>query len=165
MNIFEKFIKDSIGVSSVLGEILITGIVVIAFGSLFVIITSVDKPADHTRLSVEEWIDAPSDIISLRHAGGESIDTEDLKINVQINGTSYVYSSSNISENLGKSFWEMADVIQINTSQEWGTGIVNEENMDVKLINTNSKEVLPKYRIGFLPESSKVHLKIPLTLI
>ncbi|WP_269850036.1 type IV pilin N-terminal domain-containing protein [Methanosarcina horonobensis] len=106
-----------------------------------------------------------SDIISLRHAGGESIDTEDLKINVQINGTSYVYSSSNISENLGKSFWEMADVIQINTSQEWGTGIVNEENMDVKLINTNSKEVLPKYRIGFLPESSKVHLKIPLTLI
>ncbi|MEL7662761.1 MAG: type IV pilin N-terminal domain-containing protein [Methanosarcina mazei] len=153
LNIFEKFIKDPSGVSSVLGEVLIAGIVVIALGSLFVIMTSADKPVDSTHLSAEEWIDAPFDVISLRHAGGESVDVENLKINVQINGTNYVYSSSNISENLGgKGVWELADVIQINTSQEWGVGIADEENVNVKLIDTGSKEVLPKYRIGFSPE-------------
>lgn len=157
LNIFEKFIKDPSGVSSVLGEVLIAGIVVIALGSLFVIMTSADKPVDSTHLSAEEWIDAPSDVISLRHAGGEPINTENLKINVQINGTNYVYSSSNISENMGgKGVWELADVIKINTSEEWGVGIADEENVDVKLIDTSSKEVLPKYRIGFsleLPSS------------
>ncbi|HIH94602.1 TPA: type IV pilin [Methanosarcina acetivorans] len=155
MNILEKFMKDSIGVSSVMGEVLIAGIIVIAFGSLFVIMTYIDKPVDSTRLLAEEWIDAPSDTIFLRHAGGEPIDTKDLKINVQINGTNYVYSSSNISENLGgQGFWELADVIQIDTIQEWGIGIENEEGIDVKLVDTSSKEVLPKYRIGFSPESS-----------
>jgi len=106
-------------------------------------------------LSAEEWIDAPSDTISLRHAGGEPIDTKNLRINVQINGTDYVYSPSDVSENLGgKSFWELADTIRINTSQEWGVGISKEENVNVKLIDTSSKEVLPKYRIGFSSESS-----------
>ncbi len=145
--------KDSRGVSSVLGEVLISGIFVIALGSLFVFISSSDKPVDSKHLLAEEWVDAPSDTISLRHTGGEPIDTKDLKINVQINGTNYVYSSSNISENLGgKGVWEMVDVIQINTSKEWGAGIENEKDVDVKLIDTASKEVLPKYRIGLSPE-------------
>ncbi len=37
LNIFEKFIKDPSGVSSVLGEVLIAGIVIITFDSLFII--------------------------------------------------------------------------------------------------------------------------------
>ena len=155
LNILEKLIKDYVGVSSVMAEVLLAGIVVIAFGSLFVIITSIDKPVDSPRVLAEEWIDAPSDTIFLRHAGGKPIDTKDMKINVQINGTTYVYSPSNISKNLGgKGFWELADVIQINTSQEWGIGIANDEDINVKLVDTRSKEVLPKYRIGFSPESS-----------
>ncbi len=116
--------------------------------------TSDDKPVDSARMSAEEWVDAPSDTISLRHTGGEPIDTKDLKINVQINGTNYEYSPSNISENLGgKGVWEMADVIQINTSKEWGVGIANEKDVDVKVIDTASKEVLPKYRIDLSPKS------------
>jgi PKD repeat protein len=123
--------------------------------------TSADKPVDSTLLSAEEWIDAPSDVISLRHAGGETVDTKDLKINVNIDGKTYVYSSANISENLGgKSFWELADIIQINTSQEWGVGIADEKNVDVKLIDTRSKEVLPKYRIGFVKEPSQMGLPV-----
>lgn len=125
-----------------------------ALGSLFVVMTSADKPVDSTLMSAEEWIDAPSDTISLRHAGGEPIGTKDLKINVQVNGTNYVYSPSNVSENLGgKGVWELADVIKINTSKEWGIGIGDEEYVDVKLIDTSSKEVIPKYRIDFSPES------------
>lgn len=137
-----------------MGEALIAGIVVIALGSLFVIINSIDKPVENSHSSVEEWIDAPSDIISLRHVGGEPINVEDLKVNVQINGKNYVYPSSEISESLGKNTFELADVIQINTSKEWGIGIAEEKNMDVKLVDTSSKEVVPKYRISFIPEST-----------
>lgn len=122
---------------------------------------SADKPVDSTRMSAEEWIDVPSDVISLRHAGGEPIDTDNLKINVQINGTNYVYSSSNISKNLGgKGVWELADVIKINTSEEWGTGIADEKDIDVKLIDTSSKEVLPKYRIDPAKKSSQKSLSV-----
>jgi FlaG/FlaF family flagellin (archaellin) len=110
-----------------------------------------DKPVDSTHLGVEEWVDAPSDIIYLRHAGGEPIDTKDLKINVNIDGKTYVYPSANISANLGgKSFWELADVIEINTSKEWGVSVPDEDDLVVKLVDTESREVLPKCRISFL---------------
>ncbi|KKG14501.1 hypothetical protein EO98_06065 [Methanosarcina sp. 2.H.T.1A.6] len=113
---------------------------------------SIDTPADSTHISVEEWVDAPSNTIYLRHVGGEPIYTKDLKINVNIDGETHVYSSANISENLGgKSFWELADVIEINTSKEWGRSVPDEDNVDVKLIDTESREVLPKCRISFSP--------------
>ena len=139
-----------------MGEILITGIFVLSLGSLFVVVNSIDTPVDSTHLSVEEWIDAPSDIVYLRHVGGEPIDTKDLKINVNIGGTNHMYYPDNISENLGgKSFWELSDVIEINTSKEWGISIPDENAVTVKLINSESREILnPKYRVSFLPESS-----------
>ena len=139
-----------------MGEILITGIFVLSLGSLFVVVNSIDTPVDSTHLSVEEWIDAPSDIVYLRHVGGEPIDTKDLKINVNIGGTNHMYYPDNISENLGgKSFWELSDVIEINTSKEWGISIPDENDVTVKLINSESREILnPKYRVSFLPESS-----------
>ncbi|WP_048141829.1 MULTISPECIES: type IV pilin N-terminal domain-containing protein [unclassified Methanosarcina] len=150
--VFEKLKRNSSGVSSVLGEILITGVFVLSLGSLFIFVNSIDTPADSTHISVEEWVDAPSNTIYLRHVGGEPIYTKDLKINVNIDGETHVYSSANISENLGgKSFWELADVIEINTSKEWGRSVPDEDNVDVKLIDTESREVLPKCRISFSP--------------
>jgi FlaG/FlaF family flagellin (archaellin) len=154
--VFEKLKRNSSGVSSVLGEVLITGVFVLSLGSLFVFVNSIDTPVDSTHLSVEEWVDAPSDTIYLRHVGGESIDTQDLRINVNICGTDHIYSSADISENLGgKSFWELSDVIEINTSKEWGLSVPDEDDVIVKLINLDSKEILnPKYRISSSPGSS-----------
>jgi hypothetical protein len=153
--VFEKLKINSSGVSSILGEVLITGVFVLSLGSLFVFVNSIDTPVDSTHLSVEEWIDTPSNTIYLRHVGGESIDTKDLNINVIICGTDNVYSSADISENLGKSFWELSDVIEINTSQVWGISISDENDVIVKLINLDSKEILnPKYRISSSPKPS-----------
>lgn len=139
-----------------MGDVLITGVFVLSLTSLFIIVNSIDKPVDSTHLSVEEWIDIPSNTIYLRHIGGEPIDTKDLNIKVNIFGTDNVYSSADISENLGgKSFWELSDVIEINTSEEWGISIPDEDSVDVKLINLASKEVLnPKYRISSSPKLS-----------
>ena len=153
--VFEKLKRNSSGVSSVLGEILITGIVVLSLGLLFVVVNSVDTPVDSTHLAVEEWIDTSSNTIYLRHVGGEPIDTKDLTINVNIGGTNHMYPSTKISENLGgKSSWGLSDVIEINTSKEWGLSISDEKDVIVKLINSDSKEILnPKYRVSLLPES------------
>ena len=154
MNIFEVFIKNSRGVSSVLGEILIAGIVVAALGSLFVVVNSAEKPVDHSHLSVEEQIDASSNLISLRHVGGEPVAIKDMKVNVQINGTNYVYSSSNVSKDLGgKNTFELADVITINTTQTWGVNLSDESNIDVKVVDAGAKEVLPLYIVDNNPES------------
>ena len=154
--VFDKLKRNSSGISSVLGELLITGVFVISLGSLFVVVNSIDAPVDSAHLVVEEWIDVPSDIVYLRHVGGETIDTKDLKINVNIGGTNYMYYPDNISENLGgKSFWELSDVIEINTNKEWGISIPDENDVTVKLINSESREILnPKYRVRFLPEPS-----------
>ncbi len=153
--VFEKLKRNSSGVSSVMGEILIAGVFVLSLGSLFVFVNSVDTPVDSAHLSVEELIDTSSDIIYLRHIGGEPIDTKDLKINVNIGGTNHIYSSANISENLGgKSFWDLSDVIEINTSEEWGISIPDENYVTVKLINSDSKEIInPKYRVLLAPVS------------
>ena len=163
LNKFEKIVKDSSGVSSVLGEILITGVFVLSLGSLFVFVNSIDTPVDSTRISVEEWVDTPSNTIYLRHVGGEPVDTKNLKIDVNIEGKTYAYSSANISENLGgKSFLELADIIEINTSKEWGVSVPDENKVVVKLIDTASREVLPKYRINFTPEDPESNVPDPI---
>ena len=153
--VFEKLKRNSSGVSSVLGEVLIAGVFVLSLGSLFVFMNSIDTPVDSAHLAVEEWIDTSSDTIYLHHVGGEPIDTKDLIINVNIRGTNHMYSSANISENLGgKSFWDLSDVIEINTTEEWGISIPDEKDVTVKLINSDSREIInPKYRVCLNPES------------
>ncbi len=115
---------------------------------------SIDEPEEVHRVTVEEWVDQSSDIIHLQHCGGESIDAEDLKILVSINGNDYVYSPPDVSDKLGKDYWELADVIEINTNEEWSADITDEDDVVVKLIDLDSKAVLPKYRIDISPESN-----------
>ena len=81
-------------------------------------------------------------------------------------GKTYVYSSANISENLGgKSFWELADIIEINTSKEWGVSVPDENEVVVKLIDTDSREVLPKCRISFTPEDPESNVPVQQILL
>ncbi len=145
---FDEIKKNCDAISSVMGEVLLTGIIVIMLSSVAVALYSIEGPVDIPHASVEELVDASSDTIYLKHIGGEAIPVEDLRITVNINGNSYVYSSADISANMGgKNLWEMADVIEINTNAEWNISVTNENDVVVKIIDLASKEVLPKYRI------------------
>lgn len=150
----DKIKRNCNAVSGVIGEVLLTGIFVIALSSLSVYMYSIDGPEEVNRLTVEEWVDQSSNIIHLQHCGGESIDTENLKISVSINGNNYIYSPSDVSDNLGKDYWELADVIEINANEEWSADITDEDDVVVKLIDLDSNVVLPKYRIDVSPESN-----------
>ncbi|AKB63007.1 type IV pilin N-terminal domain-containing protein [Methanosarcina mazei] len=145
----KKFFKNSIAVSDVLGEILMTTVAVILIGSIAVSIFSYGGPDDIPRTQVNEWIDAETDKIYLENSGGEFIDTENLEIVVNVNGNRYTYSSSNISENLGnKNNWELGDRIEINTSSKWNLHIEEEDEVDMYLIDKPSKKVFQMLRLS-----------------
>lgn len=145
----KKFFKNSIAVSDVLGEILMTTVAVILIGSIAVSIFSYGGPDDSPHTQVNEWIDVETDTIYLENSGGEFIDTDDLEIVVNANGIRYTYSSSNISENLGnKNSWELGDRIEINTSSEWNLHIEEEDEVDMYLIDKPSKKVFQKLQLS-----------------
>ncbi len=145
----KKFFKNSIAVSDVLGEILMTTVAVILIGSIAVSIFSYGGPDDNPHTQVNEWIDVETDTIHLENSGGEFIDTGDIEIVVNVNGIRYTYSSSNISENLGnKNSWELGDRIEINTSSEWNLQIEEEDEVDMYLIDKRSKKVFQKLRLS-----------------
>lgn len=145
----KKFFKNSIAVSDVLGEILMTTVAVILIGSIAVSIFSYGGPDDIPRTQVNEWIDAETDKIYLENSGGEFINTENLEIVINVNGNRYTYSSSNISGNLGnKNNWELGDRIEINTSSEWNLHIEEEDEVDMYLIDKPSKKVFQKLRLS-----------------
>lgn len=148
MHKLEQIKKNPDAVSSVVGEVLITGIIVVVLSSVFLVLNSIDPPANNVHVSVEEWVDNSSSTIYLRHTGGEAIDVDDLRIDVNVNGKSYVYSQANISKSINKSQWELADTIKINTYNTWGFSLPNENDVAVKLIELRSREVLPKYRVS-----------------
>ena len=149
-----KLKRNYSAVSGIIGEVLLTGIFVIAISSLALFLYSVDGPEEVHLITVEETVDPSSDTICLQHCGGESIDSKYLKVLVSINGNDYVYSPSEVSEKLGKDYWELADVIEIGADEEWGADITNEDDVVVKLIDLDSNAVLPKYRIDISPESN-----------
>ena len=145
----KKLIKNSSAVSDVLGEILMTTVAVILISSIAVSIFSYGGPDDIPHTQVNEWIDVGTDTIYLENSGGEFIDIGDLEIVLNVNGSRYTYSSSNISENLGnKNSWELGDRIEINTSSAWTLHIEEDDEVDMYLIDKSSKNVFQKLQLS-----------------
>ncbi len=143
---FDEIKKNYDAISGIVGEVLLTGIIVVMLSSVAIVLYTIEEPVDTPHVSVEELVDASSNTIYLKHVGGKPIPVEDLKISVNVNGESYVYSPEDISENMeGKKLWEMADVIEIDTNAEWNISVTNGNDVTVKIIELDSKEVLPKY--------------------
>lgn len=145
----KEFIKNRSAVSDVVGEVLMTTIAVILISSIAVFIFSYDGAADVPRAQVREWTDTQKNIIYLEHSGGEFIDTEDLEIVVNVNGTRHVYNSSQIYTNLGnKASWELGDRIEIDTYSEWNLDIEKEHEVNVYLIDIPSKEAFQNLQLS-----------------
>lgn len=148
MQKFEQIKRNQAAVLSIQELVFLSGLAVFAFISTSAILVFLVFPAVAPHVSVEEEVDVFSDTIYLRHCGGEPVDAKDLEIDVSINGKSYVYSSADVSENLGgKDKWELSDVIEINTNDKWGFSIANDEDVVVKLIDLDSRTLLPKIRV------------------
>jgi hypothetical protein len=129
------------------GDVLLIGIVVIVFGMLATMVFSLDRPVDSPHVAVEKWARAPTDTIYIRHCGGDVIDVDDLKIMVYINGSSYVYSQADVSGCLNKNFWDLGDVITINTNDKWGVPLKKGYPVFLHLVDMGSKQVFRQVEV------------------
>ncbi len=126
---------------------LLVSIAVIMLSMLATLLFSLDKPVDCPHVAVEKWARAPTDNIYIRHCGGDVIDVEDLKIIVFIDDSRYICSPEDVYSNLNKSFWELGDVITINTNDEWSVNLGSGDSVSLYLVDMDSKQVFRKVEV------------------
>ncbi|MDD3042626.1 MAG: type IV pilin N-terminal domain-containing protein [Methanosarcinaceae archaeon] len=145
----KSYAGNSGAVSGVVAQVLMTCILVIMCSLIAAFVFANSSPSETFHIKPEDWVDLTSDTIYIKHTGGEKLATGDMEIAVYINGTRYEYSPTEISTNLGeKRAWELADVIEINTSEAWGRELTENDSIEVLLINHRTREVLQGIRVN-----------------
>ncbi len=95
-------------------------------------------------VDIQERVDGPSDVLYLKHSGGEPLVTGNLVLIVSVDGDKNILSDPEISEYLGKNYWEPGDVIAIDIYEKWGICLENEDCVDVFLVDRNSNKLLQR---------------------
>lgn len=143
-----KFIKSSDAVSEILGEVLLTGIVIFFFGALSTYTLFSDRPDYVPHAEIQISMDETSGTIYLKHIGGEAINPEELEIIIIANDTEFVLSPENISAKLGSNLWEMGEKpIEINLkglNKGEVPSFKNGGSIDLFLIYMPSSQVIQK---------------------
>ncbi len=140
-----KFIKNCDGVSEVIGEVLLVGIVVIFFSVTSIFVFSSDKPVDSPNADLQIWVNETSDTVYIKHRGGEPFRTGEVKVVILINGTENVFTPENISAKLGADeSWEMGDVVEIGIQDELGIPIESGNQVELFLVHIPSKQMLQR---------------------
>lgn len=141
-----KLIKNGDGVSEVMGEVLLTGLVVIFISLIGVFVFSHDGDAgspNSPNADLQVWLNGTSDTIYLKHRGGETLSADELEVVVLVNGSEIVLSPDNVSAKLGGSeSWKMGDVIEIGVWDEWGIHIESGDTVRLFLVHSPSKKVI-----------------------
>lgn len=129
-----KNARNQNAVSEVMGEIMMVVVAVVAFTILTAAILSIQTPQSTPRTDVAAWADTNEDTVNIQHGGGEAIDLNNLAIVLEINMNRNTLNSSNIISLLGKQYWELGDVIAVNTSSLWGLPINGNDTVNLLLI-------------------------------
>ncbi|MDD4497323.1 MAG: type IV pilin N-terminal domain-containing protein [Methanosarcinaceae archaeon] len=136
-------------VSEVMGEALLTGIVVLMLGAMgLFIFSNFESPPKSSNSDLDCWINTSSETLYIRHCGGENLDVRDMDIVVNIRGDKRTYISENISAVLGDSHWELGDIIEINTTGTWGSQISEGDSVEVYIVDKLSKHVIQKISLS-----------------
>lgn len=138
----EPLIQNSDAVTEVVGEILMTAIAVLAFSVISIFVFSYMDTTDKPHIDVEGWVDVDSDIVNLRHSGGEVIDSKDTKLILNLNGSRKEINSNDIGSIYGKNTWQLGDVISINTSSKWNKDIKEDDYVESTIVHTQSNVVI-----------------------
>ncbi|WP_292484813.1 type IV pilin N-terminal domain-containing protein [Methanohalobium sp.] len=135
--------ENSDAVTEVVGEILMTAIVVLAFSVLSIFAFSYLDITEKPHVDVDGWVNVESDVINLRHSGGEVVDTKDMKIIISLNNsTRKEIVSDGIGSIYNKNTWRLGDVISINTSSKWNEDIKQNDYVESTIVHTKSNIVI-----------------------
>lgn len=132
-----------------MGEVLLTGIVVLMLGAMgLFIFSNSESPPESSNSDIDCWINTSSDTLYIRHCGGENLDVRDIDIVVNIKGDKRTYTSENISDVLGGNSWELGDIIEINTTGTWESQVSEGDSVEVYIVDKLSKHVIQKISLS-----------------
>lgn len=135
-------VENCEAVSEVIGEILLTGIAVIAFSVIAVILLSPQGSIERPELDIDGWVDSDTDTIWLRHVGGERVQADNIRIFVDINNDRYEIDPRELTTLYTKPLWELGDTFSLETSYLWGKDIVNTDQVYVVMVHVPSSTIL-----------------------
>ncbi|ADI73523.1 Protein of unknown function DUF1628 [Methanohalobium evestigatum Z-7303] len=143
MRSLSDLVSDDEAVSSIIGEILMTGIAVLIFAIIAVSVFSMLDPVEEPHIDVDGWPNNYTDKIHIRHEGGEKLSTEDLKLIVEVNDTRKSYTGNEIKDDFhNKDTWQIADTISVDISEEFGQEVTYDKDIEFTLIHTKSSTVI-----------------------
>lgn len=129
--------------SDMIGALLLTSIAVLAFSTASVFVLSTYQGATDTpHVDVDGWVDVESDVITLRHSGGEIVDSDNIKIILDVNGTRRELSPEQVRSIMSSDTWRLGDTININTSSLWSTNISENDYVGAAIVHTASSVVM-----------------------
>ncbi len=137
------FAENEDAVSDVIGELLMTAIAVIAFGTIAVFLLSFHGTT-MPHVDMDGWVDVNDDTVHLRHSGGDIVNTSYIRILLNLNGTTKELSPDDVHALLGSSTWGLGDTIVINTSQLWSIAISEDDYVDGTIVHTGHNIVMVK---------------------
>ncbi|MCG7848521.1 MAG: type IV pilin N-terminal domain-containing protein [ANME-2 cluster archaeon] len=137
----KTFVEDCHAVSEIIGELLMTAIAVLAFAMLAVVLLSY-QGTTMPHVDIDCWVDVDDDIINVRHSGGDMVETGNIQIILNLNGTQRVLTPNNVSTIFGMTTWGLGDIIAINTSQIWNIKINSSDYLYVTVVHTGQDIIL-----------------------
>jgi hypothetical protein len=125
----------------VVGELLLTAIAVLAFAVVITFVLSQVGNTESARVDVNARADIDTDTVYFRHVGGETLDSSDIELLININGTSRRIYSSQFSSSHNSSVWEFGDIIAVNVSDMFDYDITENSALQTKLIRSSANLV------------------------
>ena len=135
-------VENCDAVSEIIGEILLTGIAVIAFSTIAVFLLSPQGTIEKPIIDVDGWVDSNSDTIWIRHVGGERVQVDNIKIYVDINNDRFEINPQQLLALYTKPLWELGDTISLDASTLWGKDIINTDQVYVVMVHVPSNTIL-----------------------
>lgn len=127
-----------------MAQVLMTCILLAALTTVALFVFSRSAPAYIPHVDVQQRVDGASDILYLKHSGGEAVDTRNMLLIVSVDGQKKVLSDTEISGYLGKSYWEAGDVLSIDMYDKWGLRLDSDDCVEVFLVDVGSKKLIQR---------------------
>ncbi len=137
----KTFVENCNAVSEIIGELLMTAIAVFAFAMLAVVLLSY-QGTTMPHVDIDSWVDVDDDIINVRHSGGDMVETGNIQIILNLNGTEQVLTPNDVYTIFGMTTWRIGDIIAINTSQMWNITINSSDYLYATVVHTGQDIIL-----------------------
>lgn len=140
-----EFYRDCGAVSEIIGEMLLTAIVVILMSSIAVFVYANLEVTDVPHTEIHEQVNLASDTIEIRHSGGENINLDSIKITLYVSGEKREFTypdTEGVTVSSQNGVWKFGDSYTIHTA------IDANDTVDLYFVHTDSKQVIHKVRLS-----------------